>query len=121
MGKTVLLVEDNDFVTKLYKSCLETLGAQILHAKNGQDALQLAHDNLPTVIVMDIMLPGMSGIDITKALKADERTRAVPIIAVTTLAMAGDLDRIREAGADAYLSKPINVENFVNTVKSYLT
>lgn len=121
MAKSVLLVEDNDFVTKLYKSCLETLGVQIFHAKNGPDALRLAQENIPSVIVMDIMLPGMSGIDITKALKVNERTRGVPVIAVTTLAMAGDLDRIREAGADAYLSKPINVENFVNTVKGYLT
>jgi two-component system cell cycle response regulator DivK len=69
---------------------------------------------------MDIILPGMSGLDITKALKGAEATKNIPIIAVTTLAMAGDLDKIKDVGCDAYLSKPINVENFVNTVKGYL-
>ena len=120
MTKSVLLVEDNAFVTKLYKSCLEQIGATILHATNGADAIRLAAEHKPNVIVMDIMLPGMSGIEITRTLKADPGTKEIPIIAVTTLAMAGDLDKIKEVGCDAYLSKPINVESFVNTVKGYL-
>ena len=88
MTKSVLLVEDNAFVTKLYKSCLEQIGASILHATNGADAIRLAGEHQPSVIVMDIMLPGMSGLDITKALKSDAATRAIPIIAVTTLALS---------------------------------
>ena len=120
MTKTVLVVEDNDFVMKLYRSCLDSLGVNIIHTKNGAEAMDLVKKNQPAVVVMDIMLPGMSGIDITRSLKADETTKAIPVVVVTTLAIAGDLDRIREAGADAYIPKPINVENFVNTIKGYL-
>lgn len=121
MSKTVLVVEDNDFVMKLYRSCLDSLGVTIVHTKNGAEAADLVRQNRPAVVVMDIMLPGgVSGIDVTRSLKADEATKSIPIIVVTTLAIAGDLDRIREAGADAYIPKPINVENFVNTIKGYL-
>jgi two-component system cell cycle response regulator DivK len=120
MTKTVLVVEDNDFVMKLYRSCLGSLGVTIVHTKNGDEALGLARSSQPAVVVMDIMLPGMSGIEVTRALKDDPATKAIPIVVVTTLAIAGDLDRIREAGADAYIAKPINVENFVNTIKAYL-
>ena len=120
MTKSILLVEDNQLIMKLYRSVLAPLGVEIHHAASGQDALNLAKEKQPAVIVMDIMLPGMSGLDVTRQLKSDPATKDIPIVAVTTLAMAGDLDKIKEVGCDAYLAKPINIDGFVTTMKNYL-
>ena len=97
------------------------LGLEILEAGSGQEALDLARARLPSIIVSDIMLPGLSGLDLARALKADPATRAIPIVAVTTLAIAADIDAIKAAGCDALVAKPILQEALVNTVKGILS
>lgn len=120
MAKTILIVEDNALVMKVYNTALASLGCAIVQAKNAAEALDHARRAKPDVVVMDIMLPGVSGLDITRQFKADPELKAIPVIAVTTLAAAGDQAKIKEAGCDAYLPKPINVDGFVRKVKEYL-
>jgi len=120
MAKTILIVEDNALVMKVYNTALASLGCAIVQARNAQEAMDRARQSKPDVVVMDIMLPGVSGLDITRQLKADPELKDIPVIAVTTLAAAGDQAKIKEAGCDAYLPKPINVDGFVRKVKEYL-
>ena len=119
MAKTILIVEDNALVMKVYHTALASLGCAIVQARNAEEALDEARRAKPDVVVMDIMLPGVSGLDLARQLKADPELKAIPLIAVTTLA-AGEQAKIKEAGCDAYLAKPINVDGFVRKVKEYL-
>ena len=121
MTKSLLLVEDNKLTRQRLRGFLEGLGLDILEAASGQEALDLARERLPSIIVTDIMLPGLSGLDLARALKGDPATKAIPIVAVTTLAIAADIDAIKAAGCDALVAKPILQEALVNTVKGMLS
>ncbi len=118
--KLVMIVEDNDLNLKLFRDLLEAHGYATLHSRDGFQILDLARQNKPDLILMDIQLPEVSGIEITGWLKADADLRHIPIIAVTAFAMRGDEEKIRAAGCDDYLSKPIAVHQFIATVKKYL-
>jgi two-component system cell cycle response regulator DivK len=118
--KTVLIVEDNELNMKLFHDLLDAHGYATVQTRNGLEALSLARTHRPDLILMDIQLPEVSGLEVTKWLKQDESLRAIPVIAVTAFAMKGDEERIREGGCEAYLSKPISVSKFLETVRHYL-
>ena len=118
--KLVMIVEDNELNLKLFRDLLEAHGYATLHTSNGFEVLDLAHQNNPDLILMDIQLPEVSGLEITSWLKADTELKTIPIIAVTAFAMRGDEEKIRAGGCDDYLSKPIAVHQFIATVKKYL-
>jgi two-component system, cell cycle response regulator DivK len=120
MGKTILIVEDNELNMKLFHDLLEAHGYSTLQTRNGIDAIALARKHRPDLIVMDIQLPEVSGLDRTKWLKEDDSLRHIPIIAVTAFAMKGDEERIREGGCEAYVSKPISVSLFLDTIRQFV-
>jgi two-component system cell cycle response regulator DivK len=119
MAKTVLIVEDNELNMKLFHDLLEANGYETLQTRSGVEAISLARKHKPDLILMDIQLPEVSGLDVIKWLKEDEKTRSIPIIAVTAFAMKGDEERIREGGCEAYISKPISITMFLDTVKHF--
>ena len=120
MPKTVLIVEDNELNMKLFRDLLEAQDYEVLETREGLQALTLARQHHPDLILMDIQLPEFSGLEVTKWLKEDDELRAIPVIAVTAFAMKGDEERIREGGCEAYLSKPISVMSFLETIRGYL-
>jgi two-component system cell cycle response regulator DivK len=120
MAKTILIVEDNDLNMKLFNDLLQAHGYQTLQTKDGREALNLARDNRPDLILMDIQLPEISGLEITRLLKADEELKGIPVIAVTAFAMKGDEEKIREGGCEGYIAKPISVASFLQTVAKFL-
>ncbi|TBW34306.1 response regulator [Siculibacillus lacustris] len=120
MPKTVLIVEDNELNMKLFHDLLEAHGYRTLQSRNGFDAMEIARSDRPDLILMDIQLPEVSGLEVTKWLKEDDELKAIPVIAVTAFAMKGDEERIRQGGCEAYISKPISVAKFLETVRSYL-
>jgi two-component system cell cycle response regulator DivK len=113
-------VEDNDLNRKLFHDLLETKGVNILQAKDGMEALELARTHHPDLIIMDIQLPEVSGLEVTKWIKESEDMRSIPIIAVTAFAMKGDDEKILEGGCEEYMSKPISVATFLATVARFL-
>ena len=119
--KTVLIVEDNDLNMKLFHDLLDAHGYNTIQTKDGMEALSLAREHVPDLILMDIQLPEVSGLEVTKWIKEDEALKSIPVIAVTAFAMKGDEEKIREGGCEAYVAKPISVENFLNTVKEFLS
>src|SRR5580692_8595043 len=120
MPKTVLIVEDNELNMKLFNDLVETRGCRIFQTRNGVEAVELARKHRPDLILMDIQLPEVSGLEVTKWLKDDQELRGIPVVAVTAFAMKGDEERIREGGCEAYLSKPISVGKFIETVRHFL-
>ena len=118
--KTVLVVEDNELNMKLFHDLLEAHGYGILQTKDGMEALQIARDHKPDLILMDIQLPEVSGLEVTKWIKEDDNLKSIPVIAVTAFAMKGDEEKIREGGCEAYIAKPISVANFLQTVQKFL-
>ena len=120
MAKTVLIVEDNELNMKLFHDLLEAHGYHTIGTRNGIEALRLARQHRPDLILMDIQLPEVSGLEVTKWLKDDPELKAIPVVAVTAFAMKGDEERIREGGCEAYLSKPISVAKFIETVRHFL-
>ena len=120
MAKRVMIVEDNELNMKLFNDLLEAQGYQTIQTSNGLEALELARQHRPDLILMDIQLPEVSGLEVTKWLKEDDELSRIPVIAVTAFAMKGDEERIRQGGCEAYISKPISVMKFIETVKSYL-
>lgn len=118
--KLVMIVEDNDLNLKLFRDLLEAHGYNTMHTRDGFQVLDMARNNRPDLFLMDIQLPEVSGIEIIGWLKADADLKSIPVIAVTAFAMRGDEEKIRSAGADDYLSKPIAVHQFIATVKKYL-
>ena len=120
MAKTVLIVEDNELNMKLFNDLLEAHGYRTVQTRNGVEAVQLAREHMPDLILMDIQLPEVSGLQVTQWLKDDDQLRHIPVIAVTAFAMKGDEEKIRQGGCEAYLSKPISVAKFVETVKNYI-
>jgi two-component system cell cycle response regulator DivK len=119
-NKTVLVVEDNELNMKLFHDLLEAHGYNILQTKDGMDALRIAREHKPDLILMDIQLPEVSGLEVTKWIKEDEDLKSIPVIAVTAFAMKGDEEKIREGGCEAYIAKPISVTNFLETVQRFL-
>jgi two-component system cell cycle response regulator DivK len=120
MSKTVLIVEDNELNMKLFHDLLEAHGYNTVQTRNGVEVMNLARTHRPDLILMDIQLPEVSGLEVTRWLKDDEELRGIPVIAITAFAMKGDEERIREGGCEAYLSKPISVAKFLETVRTYL-
>lgn len=120
MAKTVLVVEDNELNMKLFHDLLEAHGISTIETRNGKDVLEIARTNKPDLILMDIQLPEVSGLDVTKWLKADNDLKSIPVIAVTAFAMKGDEQKIREGGCEDYISKPISVTHFMEVVQKYL-
>jgi two-component system cell cycle response regulator DivK len=120
MAKTVLVVEDNELNMKLFHDLLEANGYNIVQTRSGLEAIDLAREHRPDLILMDIQLPEVSGLEVTKWIKEDDDLRAIPVVAVTAFAMKGDEERIRQGGCEAYLSKPISVTTFLETVKNFV-
>jgi two-component system cell cycle response regulator DivK len=116
----ILIVEDNPDNMFLTEMLLQSAGQPVLSAVDAEAGLTLARDQRPDLILMDIQLPGMDGLEATALLKADEATRAIPVIALTALAMKGDEARIRAAGCDGYIAKPMGVQEFLTTVAARL-
>jgi len=120
MAKKVLIVEDNELNMKLFHDLLEAQGYETLETREGLSALSMAREHRPDLILMDIQLPEISGLEVTKWLKEDEDLASIPVVAVTAFAMKGDEERIREGGCEAYISKPISVSHFLDTIRRLL-
>ena len=117
---TVLIVEDNPTNLKLAITLLESAGHYVLVAIDAEAGLALAREERPDLILMDIQLPGMDGLEATTQLKADDTTRHIPVVALTALAMKGDEERIRAAGCDGYIAKPMRYQEFLATIATQL-
>ena len=117
---TILIVEDNPRNMKLVRDILQVKGYATLEARSAEEGIALATAHVPDLILMDIQLPEVSGIEVTKWLKEDDELRAIPVIAVTAFAMKGDEQKIREGGCEAYISKPISVVSFLQTIDGFL-
>ena len=120
MAKKVLIVEDNELNMKLFHDLLDSQGYETLQTREGLQALALARLHKPDLILMDIQLPEISGLEVTKWLKDDEELSHIPVVAVTAFAMKGDEERIRNGGCEAYISKPISVMHFLDVVRKHL-
>lgn len=120
MSKKVLIVEDNELNMKLFHDLLEAHGIGTIETRSGLEVMEIARRERPDLILMDIQLPEVSGLDVTKWLKDDEELKSIPVIAVTAFAMKGDEEKIREGGCEDYISKPISVSRFLEVVQTYL-
>lgn len=120
-SKTVLVVEDNELNKKLLEDLIQTRGHRVLSAVDGSEALDLVRAHRPDLVLMDIQLPEVSGLEITKIMKADPALRHIPVIAVTAFAMKGDEERILDGGCSAYIAKPVSVIQLLETVDRFLT
>ena len=116
----ILIVEDNRDNMELAVFLLHSAGHTVLSAMDAESGLSLAREELPNLILMDIQLPGMDGLEATALLKGDDATRAIPVIALSALAMKGDEERIRAAGCDGYIAKPMGVQEFLATIAARL-
>ena len=121
MGKRVLIVEDNELNMKLFNDLLEANGYGTIQTRSGVEAVELARKHRPDLILMDIQLPEVSGLEVIRWIKDDETLKHIPVIAITAFAMKGDEEKIRQGGCEAYLSKPISVVKFLETVRHYLS
>lgn len=120
MAKRIMVVEDNDLNRKLFCDVLKANGFETLPVADGEVVLDGARQFEPDLMIMDIQLPHISGVDLIKQAKLDDKLQSVPILAVTAYAGKGDEERIREAGASGYLAKPVSIMPFMNTVKELL-
>ncbi len=116
----ILIIEDNDKNLKLVRDVLQVKGYATIEAGTGEDGIALAREHKPDLVLMDIQLPGMNGIDALKVLRADASTAAIPVIAVTASVMQQDRNLITEAGFDGYIGKPINLKEFLDSVRAML-
>ena len=121
MSKTILIVEDNVLNMKLLNDILSMQGYKIAKSTDGSDAVDLSRSEHPDLILMDIKLPGRSGLDITRTLKADDDLKNIPVVAVTSYAMEGDREKILGSGCDGYIPKPITIKEFLDTIARHLT
>ncbi len=121
MTQTVMVVEDNELNMKLFHDLLEAHGVQTVQVRNGMDVVDRAKETRPDLILMDIQLPEISGLEVTKWIKDDPEIADIPVIAVTAFAMKGDEDKIRKGGCEDYISKPIDVMTFIDTISQYVT
>lgn len=120
MSRKILIVEDNDLNMKLFHDLLEVHGYETVQTKDGREVLQLAKEHRPDLILMDIQLPEVSGLEVTRWIKEDEELRSIPVIAVTAFAMKGDEEKIRSGGCEAYIAKPISIASFLQTIEKVL-
>ncbi len=120
MSKKILIVEDNDLNLKLFRDLLTAHSYEVIETKDGLEAIAITRNIRPDLILMDIQLPEISGLDVTRRIKADESICHIPIIAVTAFAMKDDEEKILAAGCEAYVSKPISIMPFLNTVRRFL-
>lgn len=120
MKKKILIVEDNELNLKLFRDLLEAHGYETVETKDGHEALSLAINIRPDLILMDIQLPEISGLQVTKMLKADEEVKHIPVIAVTAFAMKDDEEMILNAGCEGYISKPISIPVFMGTIRQFI-
>jgi len=120
MSKIVLIVEDNELNMKLFNDLVETRGHKIVQTRSGMEAVELARQHRPDLILMDIQLPEVSGLEVTQWLKDDDELRSIPVVAITAFAMKGDEEKILQGGCEAYLSKPISVARFFDTIDHFL-
>lgn len=120
MSKRVLIVEDNELNMKLFHDLLDAHGYETLQTRDGMEALEIARAERPDLILMDIQLPEVSGLEVTKWLKEDDSLKQIPVVAVTAFAMKGDEEKIRQGGCEAYIAKPISVAQFMETVQRFL-
>jgi CheY-like chemotaxis protein len=119
-GELILVVEDNEKNRKLVRDVLTFRKYQVIEAERGEEGVALARERLPRLILMDIQLPGIDGIEALRRLRADEATRSIPVVAVTASAMDRDRQKIMAAGFDGYQSKPLNVKEFMAAVEAIL-
>jgi len=119
MQKTILIVEDNELNMKLFNDLLEAHGYRTVQTRSAVEAVELVRKHKPDLILMDIQLPEVSGLQVTQWIKDDEELRHIPVVAVTAFAMKGDEEKIRRGGCEAYLSKPISVVKFLETVRNF--
>ena len=120
MVTTILIVEDNELNQQLFVELLEEAGYATLRAGEGLDAFALAKAHRPDLILMDIQLPAISGLEVTRWLKDDEGLRHIPVIAITAYAMPGDEERMKAGGCEAYIPKPISTSMFLETIARYI-
>lgn len=118
-GDLILVVEDNEKNVKLFRDVLQAMGYRTLEATTGGQAVELATRHGPDLVLMDIQLPDVDGVEALDRLRADERTASIPVLAVTAQAMRGDRNRFLRAGFDAYLSKPVNIGELVSVVEQH--
>ena len=120
MGKLILVVEDQEDNRQIVRDLLTTTDYEVTEAENGEEALAAVAKERPDLILMDIQLPGMDGLQATAHLKADATTRMIPVVALTALAMKGDEERIRSAGCDGYIAKPMRYQEFLAAIAMHL-
>jgi two-component system, cell cycle response regulator DivK len=118
-GERILVVEDNEKNMKLFRDVLSATGYRTLEARTGGEAIALATANAPDLVLMDIQMPDVDGVEALRRLRADERTAAIPVLAVTAQAMQGDREHFLAEGFDGYLSKPVNVRELIGTVRQH--
>jgi two-component system cell cycle response regulator DivK len=118
-GELVLIVEDNEKNMKLFRDVLQATGYRTLEAGSGEQAVETATEHRPDLVLMDVQLPGIDGVEALGRLREDDRTAAITVIALTAQAMQGDRERFLDAGFDGYISKPVDVPEFILTVKRF--
>jgi two-component system, cell cycle response regulator DivK len=118
-GARIVVVEDNEKNMKLFRDVLQANGYETLEATTGREAVDLTIEHTPDLVLMDIQLPDIDGIEALGRLRADERTASIPVLVLTAQAMDGDRERFLAAGFDDYISKPVNIVSFIATVKRY--
>ena len=120
MKNKVLIVEDNELNMKLFDDLLSARGYQTFKTRDGSRVLELARQHKPNLILMDIQLPEVSGLEVTRQLKKEDNLKHIPVVAVTAFAMKGDEEKIRQSGCEDYISKPISITEFIKVVQKYL-
>ena len=118
-GERILVVEDNEKNMKLFRDVLAATGYRTLEATTGSEAIDMASEHTPDLVLMDIQLPDLDGVQALRRLRADERTAGIPVLALTAQAMRGDRERFLAAGFDGYLSKPVDVRELIGTVREH--
>lgn len=121
MAKTILIVEDEPRNLKLLRDLLQRFGYETMEATDGEQGVELARARIPNLILMDIMMPKMDGLEATRIIKADTNTKHIPIIALTSYAMKGDRERTIEAGCDGYIAKPIDIQEVLKAIEHFLS
>jgi two-component system, cell cycle response regulator DivK len=119
LGERVLIVEDNEKNMKLVRDVLQATGYSTLEATTGEEAVELALSQAPALVLMDVQLPGIDGVEALERLRQNERTASIPVLALTAQAMSGDRERFLEAGFDGYLAKPVDVGELIEAVREH--
>jgi two-component system cell cycle response regulator DivK len=119
LGERVLIVEDNEKNMKLFRDVLQATGYSTLEATTGEEAVELSLSQAPALVLMDVQLPGIDGVEALERLRQNERTASIPVLALTAQAMSGDRERFLEAGFDGYLAKPVDVGELIEAVREH--